>query len=55
MDFMADNLADGRKIRLLTTVDNFSRECVALDVAASFKGSDVANVLSRVIADGKTA
>ena len=33
MDFMADNLADGRKIRLLTIVDNFSRECLALDVA----------------------
>jgi putative transposase len=28
MDFMADNLADGRKIRLLSIVDNFSRECL---------------------------
>jgi len=51
MDFMADNLSDGRKIRLLTIVDNFSRECVALDVAVNFKGTDVAQVLTRVVAD----
>jgi putative transposase len=37
MDFMADNLTDGRKIRLLTIVDNFSRECLALDVERGFK------------------
>ena len=44
---MADNLATGRKIRLLTIVDNYSRECVALEVATGFNGSDVAGVLSR--------
>jgi len=37
MDFMADNLADGRKIRLLTIVDNYSRECLALEVGSGFK------------------
>lgn len=30
MDFMHERLADGTKIRLLTIVDLFSRECVAL-------------------------
>jgi putative transposase len=49
MDFMADNLADGRKIRLLTIVDNFSRECLALDVANGFKGTDVAQALTRIV------
>jgi len=49
MDFMADNLVDGRKIRFLTIVDNFSRECLALDVAAGFKGIDVAQALTRII------
>ncbi len=49
MDFMADNLADGRKIRLLTIVDNYSRECVALEVGSGFKGTDVAQVLTRVV------
>jgi putative transposase len=51
MDFMADNLADGRKIRLLTIVDNFSRECLALEVAAGFKGTDVAQVLTRIVGE----
>ncbi len=40
MDFMADNLADGRKIRLLTVVDNFSRECIA-EVGTAFTGGAV--------------
>ena len=51
MDFMADNLADGRKIRLLTIVDNFSRECLALEVAAGFKGTDVAQTLTRIVGE----
>jgi putative transposase len=51
MDFMADNLADGRKIRLLTIVDNFSRECLALDVDRGFKGTDVAQVLTRIVSE----
>jgi len=46
---MADNLVDGRIIRFLTIVDNFSRECLALDVAAGFKGIDVAQALTRII------
>ena len=50
MDFMADNLADGRKIRLLTIVDNFSRECLALEAGWGFKGTDVAEALSRIVA-----
>jgi putative transposase len=50
MDFMADNLADGRKIRLLTIADNFSRECLALEGARGFKGTDVAEILSRIVA-----
>jgi hypothetical protein len=32
MDFMHDVLADGAKIRLLTIVDSFSRESLALEV-----------------------
>ena len=51
MDFTADNLADGRKIRLLTVVDNFSCECLALEVGSGFKGTDVAQVLTRIVAE----
>ena len=32
MDFVADNLFNGNRIRALTVVDNFSRECLAITV-----------------------
>jgi putative transposase len=48
MDFMSDALADGRKLRVLTVLDTCTRECVALEVATSFRGSDVGQVLTRV-------
>jgi putative transposase len=50
MDFMHDRLSDGRKFRLLTVIDAFSRQCIALDVAYGFKSIDVVNVLRRAIA-----
>jgi putative transposase len=48
MDFVADQLFDGRKIRSLTIVDNFSRQCVAIHVGQSLKGDDVVEVLERL-------
>ncbi len=51
MDFMHDVLADGTKIRLLTIVDSFSRESLALEVALGFKSTDVVEVLRRLIAE----
>jgi len=45
MDFMSDALADGRKLRVLTVLDTYSRECVALKVKGHFRGEDVAQVL----------
>jgi putative transposase len=45
MDFIHDTLADGRTIRVLTAIDVFTRECVALEAAPSFRGSDVARAL----------
>lgn len=48
MDFMSDALADGRRLRVLTVLDTCTRECVALEVGTTFRGSDVANVLTRV-------
>ena len=49
MDFMADTLFDGRKLRLLTIVDNFTRESLAIEPGQHFKGEQVAEVLSRLI------
>ncbi|MEO0966686.1 MAG: IS3 family transposase [Planctomycetota bacterium] len=48
MDFMADELFDGRRIRLLTIVDDFTRESLAVEVGHRFGGAEVARVLDRV-------
>src|SRR5499426_3568847 len=47
MDFMSDALANGQKLRVLTIVDAYTRECVALEVGAHFRGQDVATILTR--------
>ena len=48
MDFVADEIFDGRKLRMLTVVDCFTRECLAIDVGQSLKGDDVVNTLMRI-------
>jgi putative transposase len=48
MDFVADRLFDGRRIRALTIVDNFSRECLNITVAFFIKGEDVVSVMSYI-------
>ncbi len=48
MDFVADALFDGRKLRMLTVVDLFTRECLAIDVGQSLKGEDVVRVLTTI-------
>jgi putative transposase len=48
MDFMHDRLADGRLLRVLTVIDVFTRECLALQASKSFRGEDVAGVLSEL-------
>jgi len=45
---MADALANGQKLRVLTVVDAYTRECIALEAATRFAGQDVAAILSRV-------
>ena len=40
MDFMTDELFDGRRIRLLTIVDNFSRESLAIRLIRASGGQD---------------
>jgi putative transposase len=48
MDFVSDKLADGRSFRILTVVDQFTRECVALEADRSMTGRKVAEVLEGV-------
>jgi len=51
MDFVADQLSDGRRIRSLTVVDIFTRESLAIEVGQSLKGEDVVRVLNRLKQD----
>lgn len=48
MDFVHDTLTTGETIRVLAVVDVHTRECVALVPQRSFRGVDVARVLSAV-------
>src|SRR5204863_5454890 len=48
MDFMVDTLADGRGFRTLNIVDDFTRECVAIEVDRSLPGLRVVRVVDRL-------
>ncbi len=47
-DFVADRLSNGKKIRMLTVIDEFTRTCLAIEVADRLSSDDVLNVLSRL-------
>ena len=49
MDFVADQLVDGHRFRILTMVDNFTRGSLALYAGQSIKDDDVVAVLDKVI------
>lgn len=48
MDFVHDQLATGKKVRVLTVVDTVSRYVPVLDVRHSYRGEDVVTTLDRV-------
>jgi putative transposase len=50
MDFTTDTLADGRNFRTLNIVDDFTRECVPVEVDRSLPGPRVTRVLDRLYA-----
>ena len=51
MDFMQDSLADGRTLRILTLIDRYTREALALEVDTSIPGLRVRRVLDRLAAE----
>lgn len=51
MDFMAARLEDGRPFRILTVVDQYTRECVAISGRHRFNGAEVAAILDEVVAE----
>jgi putative transposase len=48
MDFVSDQLFDNRRVRVLVIIENFTRECLALDANARIRGIDVATTLERI-------
>lgn len=53
MDFMRDTLADGRVFRTLNIVDDYTRECLAIEVDTSLPGARVVRVLERLATTGR--
>lgn len=51
LDFVSDQLTDGRRFRILTVVDNCTRENLALVADTSLSGQRVARELDRLIAE----
>lgn len=49
MDFISQRLADGRWIRVLTVVDQFTRECLSLFADVSLSGEKVAMTLETIV------
>ena len=48
MDFLSDQLFDGRKIRILIIVDTYSKVSLAIDVRPRYTGADVVRTLEQV-------
>lgn len=49
LDFMQDAVCDGRRIRLLTVLDAYSRQCLAIEVDTSIGGVRVSRLLEQII------
>lgn len=49
MDFMHDQLSDGRSVRLLNVIDDFNREALAIEVDFSLPASRVVRTLEQFI------
>lgn len=50
-DFVFDACANGQQLKCLTLVDEYTRECLAIDVAGSIRSGRLIEVLSRVISE----
>ncbi len=48
MDFVSDGFVDGRRLRCLNLVDDFTKECLAIEVDTSLPGRRVVSVLERL-------
>ena len=49
-DFVSERTEDGRQLKLLIVIDEFTRECLAIEPARSFKARDVIGLLQYLFA-----
>jgi putative transposase len=48
-DFVFDGCANGQQLKCLTVVDEYSRDCLAIDVAGSIRSGRVIEILARLV------
>jgi len=48
MDFVSDQLFDGRRFRSLTLIDSYTRECLAIHADKAIQGTDVVRTLEKL-------
>lgn len=48
-DFVHDQMVDGRSLKLLCVIDEYTRECLAIEVGANLRSQDVVLTLSRLM------
>lgn len=51
LDFQFDTTTDGRTLKMLNVIDEFTRECLAIEVHRSISADDVVTVLDRLVAE----
>jgi putative transposase len=50
-DFVYDACANGQQLKCLTVVDEYTRECLAIDVSGAIRSSRVIDILSKLICE----
>jgi putative transposase len=50
IDFIFDRTVNGRSIKILSVIDEFTRECIALEVHRRFTGDDLVSLLGDLFA-----
>ena len=50
-DFVLDACANGQQLKCLTVIDEYTRECLAIDVAGSIRSRRVTEVLARLVSE----
>lgn len=51
IDFIFDRTVNGRSLKILSMIDEFTRECLALEVGRTFTGEDLVVLLTQVLSE----